>query len=71
MNNLKSRIAYWLLGTDRQEVREQFRRVERELGTGTELKQVQVLLDIDPSRKPGLDDVGDREMNYFERRWME
>lgn len=64
---LKRKLAYWLLGTDETEVREQFRRVERELGRDVELTQVQALLHIDPARKPEPYNVSDRVENFFER----
>lgn len=63
----KTKLAYWLLGTNRREIREQFRRVERELGSDVELKQVQALLQIDPARIPSPYEVEDRTENYFER----
>lgn len=69
MTENRHKLAYWLLGTSREELREQFRRVEGELGNGTELKQVQAMLGIDPSRKPAPHNVDDREENYFERLW--
>ena len=44
--SLRTRLAYWLLRTDRQELTEQFRRVERDLGGGTELIQLQALIGL-------------------------
>lgn len=69
MTGTRVKLAYWLLGTSKEELRKQFRRVEKENGNGTELKQVQSMLDIDPSRKPAPHDVDDRDENYFERMW--
>jgi len=71
MSQLRHRLAYYLLGTNRTELRKQFRRVEGKLGDDTELRQAQAMLGIDHSRKPAPHNVEERDENYFKRLWSQ
>jgi len=56
-------------GTNKEEIRQQFRRLEKNVGQDVELKQTQTLLGIHPVEKPSPNIVEDCKENYFTRHW--